>query len=91
MARYIKIVVALLCVGFVIAICIAPNVALPVTIIKPVQVALLLLTFALIAAAFAYAGPSCSVQVRRAGTRTAPRPRGHSFLSPVEAHCVQQC
>ena len=43
MARFAKITVALLCIVCVLALCIAPYVDIPVTVLKSLQIALLLI------------------------------------------------
>lgn len=92
MARSAKIIVALLCIVCVLALCIAPYVDIPVTVLKSLQVVLLLM-FALLAGALLSANlflfyltlvkPDTGQVRHTISTRL--------FLLPIETNCVQQC
>jgi hypothetical protein len=84
-----KIVVAMLCIVCVLALCIAPYVDLPFTVLKALQ-DVLLLTFALLVCALALLG-IFQVLVRCALMRSDHRALTRSLLSPFETNCVQQC
>lgn len=92
MARWVKIVIAVLCIVCVLAICIAPNLDLPVTVIKSLQTILLLLTFSLITAAFASVCLFSRSRVCRAEVRAGPELLHPPYSSlPFETGCVQRC
>ena len=91
MTRCAKIVVALLCVVCVLALCIAPYVDIPVTVLESLQTAILLMVL-LLAASVLLANILLShlarfQQVARASYTTLNRP----ILLPLEKNCVQQC
>ena len=91
MARSAKIIVALLCITCVLALCIAPYVDIPVTVLKSLQITLLLMAL-LLAASFLLVNVFLSHlawfrYVARTGQTILTRP----FLLPIETNCVQQC
>lgn len=91
MARFAKIIVALLCIVCVLALCIAPYVDIPVTVLKALQTAVLLM-FLLLAAALLLANLFFSWVVEFRATagmvRTALTWPSHLLL---EMNCVQRC
>ena len=90
MTRFAKVVVALLCIVCVLTLCIAPYVDLPLTILKSIQIILLLL-FSLAVAELnsdslfnATLGPWTNARTGRAS-------QIHVIYPPLETNCVLQC
>jgi hypothetical protein len=92
MARYAKIIVALLCLVCVLALCVAPYVDIPVTALKSLQVALLMI-LSLVAAALLFIGSVFfSLPVFRRNILPGSRATSiRHFLPPIETNCVQRC
>lgn len=93
MKRYAKIVVALLCVVCVLALCIAPYVDIPVTVLESLQTAILLMVL-LLAASVLLANILLShlARFQQVGrTRISHSTLIRLFLLPFETNCVQQC
>lgn len=89
MVRSIKILVALFCIVCILALCIAPYVDIPVTVLDALQVVIMLM-FAAITSLFLVArlfsqvlsGSAEPLYIRKSPTRS---------LLPIETNCVQQC
>lgn len=88
--RVAKIVVAMVCIVCVLALCIAPYVDIPFTVLKALQ-DVLLLTFALLVCALALLGIFHQLLARCALMRSDYRVLTRSLLSPLETNCVLQC
>jgi Na+/H+ antiporter NhaD/arsenite permease-like protein len=88
--RFAKIVVALLCIACVVALCVAPYVDIPVTVLKSVQVVLLLM-LTMVAGALLLGGLFHQVLARCAVIRSDRTAFIRSLIPPLETNCVQQC
>jgi hypothetical protein len=90
MMRFSKIIVALLCIACVLALCIAPYVDIPVTVLKSLQIAVLLL-LSLAGAALLLANIFHWVLVRYSVVRADCRTPVRALFLPIKTNCVQQC
>ncbi|HVW77893.1 MAG TPA: hypothetical protein VHB45_09780 [Alloacidobacterium sp.] len=91
MARIFTIAVALICIVCVLALCIAPSVDIPQTVLKSLQI-IALLMFTLIASAYLVAAVlrlATFLQQANLGASWEPSPQ--SPLTPLQVSCVQQC
>jgi hypothetical protein len=88
--RFAKIAVALLCITCVLALCIAPYVDIPFTVLKALQDVVLLmfslLTGVLLLVSLFHHAPVRFVPARWRHTAVFP-----SILPPLETNCVQRC
>lgn len=90
MVRFAKIVVALLCITCVLALCVAPYVDIPLTVLKSLQV-ILLLALSLVAGVLLLLNLFHQVQILYALARWHHTAVFRSLLSPLQTNCVQQC
>lgn len=92
MTRSAKIIVALLCILCVLALCVAPYVDIPVTVLKSLQTALLLI-LSLVAGALLLVSSFlfCPALFRRMALRIGSRTLIWPFFLPIDTNCVQQC
>jgi len=92
MARSAKIGTALLCIVCVLALCIAPYVDIPVTALKSLQIALLLM-LSLVGCALLFLNGFLFFLIgfRRAVGQIRYRTLINSLPLPFEINCVQQC
>jgi hypothetical protein len=90
MMRFTKIVVALLCIVCVLALCIAPYVDIPVTVLKSLQILLLLMS-SMAAGALTLASLFHRVSTRYLILRVGYETRIQPLSLPFETNCVQQC
>ena len=90
MVRFARIIVALLCIACVLALCVSPYVDIPVTVLKSIQLALLLV-FSLAAAELFLANFLTVVFVLRANVRPDRASHMRVLLPPFEKNCVLQC
>ena len=88
--RVAKIVVAMLCIVCVLALCIAPYVDIPFTVLKALQDVLLLI-LALLVCALLLASLFHQVLTRYTLVRWHNPDFMRSMLPPLETNCVQQC
>jgi hypothetical protein len=91
-AKTATVLVALLCIVCVLALCIAPYVDIPVTALKSLQIALLMMLALAGSAALMAQGLFFRLAMPASealpGDFAAPlRPR----MLPIECNCVQQC
>lgn len=88
MMRFAKVVVAMLCILCILTLCIAPFVDIPVTVLKSVQVILLILSLAgsvlLLVSLFQ------TVRIRQFADLTNPEKCNRSLPVPLDTSCVQQ-
>jgi hypothetical protein len=91
MTRCAKIVVALLCVVCVLALCIAPYVDIPVTVLKSLRTAILLMALLLAASLLLVNILLFHLTLFRQVTRISHTTLIRPFLLPLETNCVQQC
>jgi hypothetical protein len=90
MTRAVKIATVLVCIVCLLALCIAPWVDPPETILKALQVVLLLMS-ALVVGLFMQAEIlPLQLQLFASMTRSNPLPI-QGLLLPRETNCVQQC
>jgi len=89
MVRSAKVFVALLCIVCVLALCIAPYIDIPVTALRSLQIALLLM-LSLVTAALSLADLFHRVLVCKMIVRTDQEPSAHLSLLPAEATCVRR-
>ncbi|MGH9585663.1 MAG: hypothetical protein ACRD3F_01835 [Acidobacteriaceae bacterium] len=89
MVRYIKIFLAILCIVCILALCIAPNADIPVSILKALQFVIMLM-FALISSMLLLAGAFHLVIVQMVVSRTGRKCPTRSLFLPIESNCVQQ-
>lgn len=87
--RVAKIVIAMLCIVCVLALCIAPYVDIPFTVLKALQDVLLI--FSLLIGALALVNLFHQVLVRCALMPSDYTTLTRSLFSPLEANCVLQC
>jgi len=89
MLRSIKIFVALLCIVCILALCIAPYADIPATVLKALQVVVMLvfaaITSLVVGGLFSQALSACAepLYIRKSPIR--------SLLLPLDSSCVQQC
>lgn len=91
MARYAKIIVALLCLVCVLALCVAPYVDIPVTVLKSLQNAILLMVLLGTASLLLADILQTHLVLFRHIARTSHNGLVRPLRSPIEASCVQQC
>ena len=92
MVRSAKIIVALLCITCVLALCIAPYVDIPVTVLKSLQIVLLLMFSLAAGALFLISTFLFQLALFRYAIRQVSLPTLIiTFLLPIETNCVQQC
>jgi hypothetical protein len=90
MARFTKILVALLCIVCVLALCIAPYVDIPVTVLKSLQIALMMLLL-LAGAGSLVSGWLFLLTFFRRGKTIGRAPIIPVLILPIQTNCVQQC
>lgn len=90
MVRVAKIVVAMLCIVCVLALCVAPYVDIPFTVLKALQ-DIFLLMFAVFVCVLPLMGLFCRVRVRCGMLRSDHSALIRSLCSPLETTCVLQC
>lgn len=92
MARSVKIAVALFCLLCVLALCIAPSVDIPATILKSLQVAFLLMV-ALVGSGLLLVDSYIVYLklIQYAVARTRETAFVLPLMLPIETNCVQQC
>lgn len=91
MARFAKIVVALLCITCVLTLCIAPYVDIPVTVLKSLQITLLLLSLLLVAARLLISSRLFLLAFFRGRVTESRAPLIPLLRLPIQTNCVQQC
>jgi ABC-type protease/lipase transport system fused ATPase/permease subunit len=89
MVRFAKIVVALLCILCVLALCIAPFVDIPVTVLKSLHV-ILLMILSLAGTVLLLASLFQSVFIRQSAEPTNRKEYSRWLPIPVETNCVQR-
>ena len=90
MVRFARLIVALLCIACVLALCVAPYVDIPVTVLESIQI-VLLLVFSLAAAEDSLANLLKVMFVLRANVWPDRATHMRVFLPPLEKNCVLQC
>lgn len=89
MVRIAKVVVALVCIACILALCIAPFVDIPVTVIKSIQV-LLLLMLSLAGSCLLLVSRSQNVLNRHSADPSNPKKSRPSLPLPLDTNCVQR-
>jgi len=90
MVRSAKILVALLCIAAVLALCIAPYVDIPVTALRSLQIALLLM-LSLVTAVLSLTDLFYRLSLCKVVVRIDQKALAHSTLLLNEATCIQRC
>lgn len=89
-AKIAKIVAALLCIACVLALCIAPYVDIPLTVLKSLQLVLLLMGL-LSSGVLLLATLFHQVSVHYALLRSDLRTPARCLVQPLESNCIQRC
>lgn len=89
MARYIKIFVAVLCIVCILALCIAPYADIPLTVLKALQVVVMLM-FALVGAMLLLSGAFHQLVLQQVVLRADRKSPTRSLFSPIDTNCVLQ-
>lgn len=88
MVRYIKIFVAVFCIVCILALCIAPYAEIPLTVLKALQVVIMLM-FALLGAALLLTG-AFQLVLQQVVLRAERRAPTRSLLLPIDTTCLQR-
>lgn len=89
MVRYIKIFVAVLCIVCILALCIAPYADIPLTVLKALQVVIMLM-FALMGAVLLLTGAFYQTVLQQLVLRAERQSPIRSLFLPIETNCVLQ-
>lgn len=90
MVRFARIIVALVCIACVLALCVAPYVDIPETVLKSIQI-VLLLVLSLAAFELSLLSLLNVMFVLQANVRPDRASHMHILLPPFEKSCVLQC
>lgn len=90
MVRFLRIFVAVLCIVCILALCIAPFADIPLTVMKALQVVIMLM-FGLMGSILLIAGSFCRVQLHESGPRVGRGTPMRCMFLPLEMNCVQRC
>lgn len=90
MVRFFRIFVAVLCIVCILALCIAPFADIPVTVLKALQVVILLM-FGLTSSILLLAGMFHQTRSQEVTLRADCESPTRHLLLPLETNCVQRC
>lgn len=89
MVRFLRIFAAVLCIVCILALCIAPFADIPVTVLKALQVVIMLM-FGLMSSILVLAGKFHQTRSHEVTLRACMSPT-RCLLLPLETNCVQLC
>lgn len=90
MVRFLRIFVAVLCIVCILALCIAPFADIPVTVLKALQVVIMLM-FGLMGSILLLAGIFHQTRSHDVTLRADCKSPTRWLLLPLETNCVQRC
>lgn len=90
MVRFLRIFVAVLCIVCILALCIAPFADIPLTVMKALQV-VVMLVFGLMGGILLLTGIFHRVQAHEVASRADRKSPMRCLLLPLETNCVQRC